>query len=233
MGIADHIQQNTGQILLVTPDISVLNLRSMNRESQPFLFHLLCVQLPNLFEQSADIGRDVFQLDGAAFNPAHLKNIIDQNQQMMAGHVNLSQIFMHDRRIVFFQCQICVSDDRVHGSPDVMGHVEKELAPGQITFRSPYLLPFNHLMLFSEFVLNVHHDCQAGKHEKNQDSPTVRKCSYNCFIAAFRDLFGNPHERGIKKQGKQHNARDGHACEFCKRGLIHCSQVENEPEQAP
>ena len=75
------------------------------------------------------------KLQPAAFNPAHIQNIVDNGQQMSGGLAHLVQAIDHMRRIVGVrQRNIRHADDGVHRSANVMAHVGEKTAFGGIGF---------------------------------------------------------------------------------------------------
>ena len=73
------------------------------------------------------------QMDLAAFDSAHIQNIIDQRQQMVAGGKDLVQIVPHPFLILHIAgCQCGKSDNGVHGRADIMRHIGEECALGTV-----------------------------------------------------------------------------------------------------
>ena len=72
-------------------------------------------------------------MDLAAFDSAHIQNIIDQRQQMVAGGKDLVQIVPHPFLILHIAgCQCGKSDNGVHGRADIMRHIGEECALGTV-----------------------------------------------------------------------------------------------------
>ena len=59
----------------------------------------------------------------AAFDPAHIQDIIDQGKQMLGAAADLFQLFPgFFGKIRLAQGDAVKSDDRVHRRPDLMAH---------------------------------------------------------------------------------------------------------------
>ena len=69
----------------------------------------------------------------SALNLGNIQNVIDQAQKMLAGHQNLPGIFPHFFRTVciLFQ-QSGKSQNRIHGSADIMGHIGQKGSLGTV-----------------------------------------------------------------------------------------------------
>ena len=105
------------------------------------LFHLRHEELARFFKNQTQIDRIVFQFESAVFDPVHFQDIIDDAQQLPAGFVDLDQIIAQ-HAVGFPQSERGIADNGVHRGADVMGHVEKELASDQASFRDADLFPF-------------------------------------------------------------------------------------------
>ena len=64
-----------------------------------------------------------------ALDPGHIKYIIYDGQKKLAGLLQFFQMFFCFRQVLFFQLllhQLCIAQNDIHRSPDVMRHIVKE-----------------------------------------------------------------------------------------------------------
>ena len=86
-------------------------------------------------ENLREIALRLFQIDLPALNPAHFQNIIDQCQQMIAGSQDLGQIPLNTfHALVALDRKIGETDNGVHRSADVMGHIGQERTLRPVAF---------------------------------------------------------------------------------------------------
>ncbi len=130
-GIAQEVQQHLVQPQLVAVDFLMNHVHGIDIE-----FQLLCpdVRLDDIAEPMQDVGQAAFllvQVHLAALYPAHVQDIVDQAQQMVAGGHDLLQIFLHLLPVVYMgHGQGGEAHDGVHGGADVVGHIGEEDALG-------------------------------------------------------------------------------------------------------
>ena len=126
-GVAQNIYQNLINFQAVGKNVLVLDLEGVDVK-----FLLLRIdlrlndmnQIVNDFRKIAGLFGD---FDAPAFDSAHVQNVVDESEQMIAGGKNLfERIF--DLRAVFKmpQRQIREPDYRIHRRPDVVAHVRQE-----------------------------------------------------------------------------------------------------------
>ena len=113
--------------------------------------------------QLGNIALLFFDLYLAALDTAHVKNIVDQAQQMIAGRKNLLQTIPDLLFVVdMVDGDGGKADDRIHRRADIVGHVGKESALGLVGMlrlhqgilqRLCLLLLFPHLLgdLFGDY----------------------------------------------------------------------------------
>ena len=83
--------------------------------------------------QLGNIALLFFDLYLAALDTAHVKNIVDQAQQMIAGRKNLLQTIPDLLFVVdMVDGDGGKADDRIHRCADIVGHVGKESALGLV-----------------------------------------------------------------------------------------------------
>ena len=114
---------------------------------QSLCLHLGEEHVPHFVHGLCQIGLFRFQFNLSAFNTAHIQHVINQRQKVLAGCLDLRQVLCRFRRQVFLLTgQHRVTDNRVHGSADIVAHVGKERALGLgAPFRLlllPFRLPF-------------------------------------------------------------------------------------------
>ena len=62
-----------------------------------------------------------------AFNPGHVQHIIDNRQKQISGLFHLLLIIQKFRISQFPFYQLTVSQQGIHGCPDIVRHIEKEI----------------------------------------------------------------------------------------------------------
>ena len=155
VGVGEEIQQHPVKIFTVAPDPAVLDLGGVDGEIHLLLLHLLGKQVVQGVQDAAQIGGSVLQLHLSALDAAHLQNVIDERQQMLAGALDLRQIVALRIGGRLLQSEVRIAQDRVHGRPDVVGHVEKEPALGKASLHGADLLPLGGFMHDTDQPLDV------------------------------------------------------------------------------
>ena len=75
----------------------------------------------------------LFQVELAALNAAHIQDIIDQREQMVAGGQDLAQIVLDLVLVVNAADRQCgEADDGIHGRADIVRHIGKEGTLGPV-----------------------------------------------------------------------------------------------------
>ena len=75
----------------------------------------------------------LIQLDFAAFDAAHIQNIINQAQEMIAGRQNLGQVILYLVLLLKIgQSQSSKADNRIHRGANVVGHIGQEHTLGLV-----------------------------------------------------------------------------------------------------
>ena len=169
--IAQKIQKNLIQPQLVAQDMLIDYVRGIYVK-----FQLLgCdIRLDDRFQVVHDFrkgGLLFLDLDLSALNPAHVQNIIDQAQQMVAGCGDLGQIILDLLGIVDMRCgKGRKSDDSVHRRPDVVGHIIEKcsLCPVGMLGCSKRVLEVNGLLLQPCFHFFLIINIQEKSHKRNR-----------------------------------------------------------------
>ena len=79
------------------------------------------------------VGLRLLQMDLAAFDAAHIQNVIDEGEQMVAGGQDLAQIVLNPLLVIHIaHRQRGEADDGVHRRADIMGHIGEERTLGPI-----------------------------------------------------------------------------------------------------
>ncbi len=130
-GIAQEVQQHLVQPQLVAVDFLVDHVHRIDIE-----FQLLCpdIRLNDIAEPVEDVGQAAFllvQMHLAALYAAHVQDIVNQAQQMVAGGHDLLQVFLHLIPVAYMgHGQGGEAHDGVHGGADIVGHIGEEDALG-------------------------------------------------------------------------------------------------------
>ena len=115
-GVAGEIEQDLVQPQLVADDVLVDHIHGVDEELELFGAY---VGLDDGFQVVEDVRKvDVLflDLDHAAFDPAHVQNVVDQGEQVFAGHRDLFQVVRHLLLVVNVgRGQGGKADDGVHG----------------------------------------------------------------------------------------------------------------------
>lgn len=210
------------------------DLARVDPEVHLLLSHLLREQVPHAVEDRAQIRRHEFQLDLTALDPAHLQDVIDEREQVAARIVDLAKEAAHLLRRVFLHRQIRVADDRVHRRPDVVGHIEEELALRQRALHGADLVPLELLILLPHDVLHEEHDGEAHEDDEQHEEAAEGDLPFR-FIEAFRrhQLLSDPHDGRIEQQREENHAGGGHAAVLREIALRDRPEVKQEAEKAP
>ena len=118
-----------------------------------------------------DIDPGFLEHQSAALNSAHVEHVVEQLQQVIAGDYDLVQAIPDFNRIIkMIRGYIGKADDRVHGRPDIVGHIGKESA--LCVRRVPCLFEsvlekFSLSELFRSLLFNV------GKAQKQLHAPAA------------------------------------------------------------
>jgi predicted RNA-binding protein with RPS1 domain len=148
-------QEYTGAVKSLTSYGAFVDLGGVDGEIHLLLLHLLGKQVVQGVQDAAQIGGSVLQLHLSALDAAHLQNVIDERQQMLAGALDLRQIVALRIGGRLLQSEVRIAQDRVHGRPDVVGHVEKEPALGKASLHGADPLPLGGFMLDTDQPLDV------------------------------------------------------------------------------
>ena len=85
----------------------------------------------DIMKHIRQVGLLLLQVDLAALDTAHIQNIVDEAQQVVAGGQDLGQVIFYLFRIVNIgQRQRGEADHRVHRGADIVGHIAEEDAFG-------------------------------------------------------------------------------------------------------
>ena len=145
-------------------------------------FHLRREEIMDLIQQPHDIRALLIQFHLAAFDAAHVQNVVNERQQMMAGRFNLAQILHRLRRHSGLLLQEAdVADDGVHRRPDVMAHVGEERAFGLAALLRVDFRHFHVLLPLHHGLIDVEHDEQRQKQKRHLHEAVVRQLAVHPF----------------------------------------------------
>ena len=131
--VGQQVQKDLPQAHPVADEIFVGHLVDPDAEALPPLVGLGAddaVHLTHLLGQTDGV---LVQGHLAGLDLAHVQHIVDQTEQMAAGHAHLFNIGVHlVRGIRLVGHQVGDAHDGVHGGADVVGHVGEEFAFGLV-----------------------------------------------------------------------------------------------------
>ena len=88
-------------------------------------------QVRHFLHDLPDIDPGLLEHHSSALDAAHIEDIVDQLQEVVAGSDDLIQaVFDPDRIIQVRGSDVGKAYDRVHRRPDVMGHIGQERVLG-------------------------------------------------------------------------------------------------------
>ena len=169
-GIAQKIQKHLIQPEPVAQHMFIDHIRRINIKFQLFGCD---IRLHDRLQVMHDLrqGSLLFlDLHFSALDTAHVQNIIDQAQQMIAGRGDLGQIILHLLLIVNMRrCQRGKADNCIHGGPDIMGHVvqERGLGPVRVLRRCQGILQIDFLSFQALLHLPLIIDVQKKSHKSD------------------------------------------------------------------
>ena len=166
VGVADQIQQDAVQSIRVAKHHFIFNFLCGNDIVDLLHLHLHREKIAHFIQQFHNIRGYGIQFHLAALNAAHVQNVVDERQQMLAGQFDFLQIFRRFRReagLLLHQADI--AHDGVHRRPDVMAHVRKERAL-RLTAPLRAVLFLLHLVFtLNHGLVDIEHDEQR-QHQK-------------------------------------------------------------------
>ena len=131
-GIAEQVQEYLVQPELVAQDALVAHVLDLQGEGLVPGAGRGLDDVPELPQDDGQFLRLFLQLDLAALDIAHVQDVIDEADEVVAGSEDLPQIAFHLLLPVKMgERQRRVAHHRVHGRADVVGHVGEEEALGR------------------------------------------------------------------------------------------------------
>ena len=132
-GVAQEVQKHLVQPELVAVDVLVAHVHGVDAQRQALGGDLGVEDIAQLAPDLRQAARVLLNVDLAALDAAHVQNIVDEPQQVVAGGHDLPQILPHPLPLVdVLEGQGGEADDGVHGGADVMAHVGEEGALGDV-----------------------------------------------------------------------------------------------------
>ena len=129
---------------------------------------------------------------------------------------------------------MCVADNGVHRCPDIVGHIEQELALRETAFHRADLFPLRRLMLFPHQVLYIQHDDHSREYDQQKYRASPPDRSFHAVRAVHRQQhFDEPHQGGIDQQSKEDDARGRDPAVLRQRAVVDSAPVKKESQQAP
>ncbi len=132
-GVAHNVDQDLVQAQLVRDHVLVLHVLGVDIEIQLSGVDQPLDHGPQVVEQVRHVHGLFLQLHAAAFNAAHVQDVVDQAQQMGAGGVDLCKIVLDLLGVVDVGLgQGGEAHDGVHGGADIVGHAVEEHGLGLV-----------------------------------------------------------------------------------------------------
>ena len=103
------------------------NARPVDSEFDALLRHLRLEDVRGLVYDGAEVERRGLELHSPGLYPAHLQDVVDECKQVVARHLELSDVLAHLSDVVpGAPRELDVSDDGVHRRADVVAHAREE-----------------------------------------------------------------------------------------------------------
>ena len=126
-GVAGDVEQDLVQTQLVDDDVLVPHILGVDEEVLLLRVDKALDHAAQVMQKVRHVHRLLVELHAAAFDAAHIQDVVDQAQQVRAGSADLRQVILHQLRVVYVRLrQRREADDGVHGRADVVGHVVQE-----------------------------------------------------------------------------------------------------------
>ena len=122
--IAEEIDKYLIKLQRICDHVLIDNLKGINKQLKLLRLHLWLNNVDQIVHQFRNIALLLLDLHLAALNPAHVKDIIDQAEQVVAGGKHLLQAVPHLVLIVNMAHRNgCKPNDSVHRRADIMRHI--------------------------------------------------------------------------------------------------------------
>ena len=232
--IAEQVQYDSQEAVPVDHDHPVIHITDIESVADLFLIHLPAEHIEGGADRIYDVGAFGSELHFSGLDPAHLKHVVDQRQKMVAGNIYFLNVLSQRRARFFLLGQMRVSDDGVHRRPDVMRHVEKELAGRMAALLSLDLFPFQTFMPFAQVILDIQHYRKTGHNDHDrQYTASVKPARHLIHRFRNREALQEPHHHRVQEHREQDGSRHRDPHVFGQRIVIDSPQIEYETEQTP
>ena len=226
---------HASQLPAVAQHIGVCDLRAIHIEADVFGMHLDQEQVLHFSEQLDQIGGGWIKCNFTAFDTAHLEDIIQKHEQLPPRNVNLFDVVVNSwRYVAFLAGQVRITDNGIHRRPDVMGHVEQELA-----FCPVALLDTNHVALEvlltpAQSSLDIEHDRKAYTHKSHEhDGTPQHQCAHFPSAHCAHQALYVPHEHAVEQQAEQDSSRERPRDNRGQLTLVGCPPIEQKAQKTP
>jgi len=119
--IAEQVDKHLVQLQGIRDHVLIRNFKRINKQLQLLCLHLGLDDIDQIVHQLGNIAFLLFDLHFSAFDRAHIEDIIDQAEQMLAGSRNLFRIFPYFVRVFRIPGKQCrKSKHRVHRRSNIM-----------------------------------------------------------------------------------------------------------------
>ncbi len=164
-GIAQQVHEDLAELQGIGDHVLVVHVEGIDEQVQPLGRHLGLYDVHQVVGQLGDVALLLLDLHLSALNPAHVQDIVDQAQEVVAGGEHLLQAVPHLIPVVDMAGRDGgETDDGVHGGAYVVGHIGEEGGLGLVgplglhqgILQGEGLLPL--LLHLGGDVLGHHHD---------------------------------------------------------------------------
>ena len=126
-GVGQNVQKHLIEPQLVRDDVLMGHVLGVDEQLQLLGGHIGLDDRPQIVDHIRKMHLRLLDGHLAAFDPAHIQNIVDEGQQMLAGDGDLSEVILHLFPVVDVRGrQRRKAHNGVHGRAHVMGHVVEE-----------------------------------------------------------------------------------------------------------
>ena len=132
-GVAQQVDEDLAQLQGVCDDVLVGHVEGVDEQLQPLGLHLGLDDIDQIVGQLGDVAGLILDLDLAALNAAHVQDVVDEAEQVVAGGEDLLEAVLDLLPVVdVADCDGGKADDGVHGGADVVGHIGQEGGLGPV-----------------------------------------------------------------------------------------------------
>ena len=166
--ITDQIEENFLVLRLIADYVLMLDI-IFHLKVNTFFLRFRLENFVNSLINISDLHIIFIQFHLTAFNPGHVQHIIDNRQKQISGLFHLLLIIQKFRISQFPFYQLTVSQQGIHGCPDIVRHIEKELWFGGISL---FCLNLGFSRLYQQINYNPYNN-QDHTYKPNGNYPQI------------------------------------------------------------